>query len=168
MGKHKQISCKICFETMRSNNVKGHMKVHEKYIAKIELQTNEEMCRELVMDLVFKAVGKVDKPSTPRNDCDGVEKAGIKRKYNEDTSIIDIEALREAACKKTQEYREKIKLGEKLFKILEEEFTSEWKAALDTYTKQRPHINNENNIVLKPWQQELLKHISNPSDRKVI
>ena len=42
---------------MRSNNVKGHMKVHYKYKVNIELQTNEEMCRELVFDLVDKSLG---------------------------------------------------------------------------------------------------------------
>ena len=30
MGKNKQISCKICYKTMRSNNMDRHMKVHVK------------------------------------------------------------------------------------------------------------------------------------------
>jgi hypothetical protein len=133
MGKHKQISCRICFKSMRSNNWKGHMKQHDKVKVKIELQSNEEMCRE--PDLVENVVGKFDEPSTSRNDCDGVEKTGI---------IINTEALREAARKMTQEYREKIRLGEELYKILgegdveEEAFSCEWKAALDFYIKQKP------------------------------
>ena len=31
MGKHKQVACQICFNFMRSDHVKGHMKVHQKY-----------------------------------------------------------------------------------------------------------------------------------------
>ena len=58
MGKHKEVECRICFKSMRSNNVKGHMKVHEKYKAKIQLQTNEDMCKELVMSLVDNVVEK--------------------------------------------------------------------------------------------------------------
>ena len=30
MGKHKQVSCKICYRTMRSDYLKRHMKQHEK------------------------------------------------------------------------------------------------------------------------------------------
>ena len=31
MGRHKQIVCKKCCRVMRSDNLKKHMKVHEKY-----------------------------------------------------------------------------------------------------------------------------------------
>ena len=31
MGKNKQVSCQVCFKFMRSDNLKGHMKVHVKY-----------------------------------------------------------------------------------------------------------------------------------------
>ena len=30
MGKNKQVACQICFNFMRSDNVKGHMKIHQK------------------------------------------------------------------------------------------------------------------------------------------
>ena len=30
MGKNKQVSCKICFKSMRSDHLKRHMKVHVK------------------------------------------------------------------------------------------------------------------------------------------
>ena len=30
MGKNKQVACQICFTFMRSDHVKGHMKVHQK------------------------------------------------------------------------------------------------------------------------------------------
>jgi hypothetical protein len=108
MGRQRKLDCKICFKAMRSDHLKGHMKQHNKFKVKIELQSNEDMCRE--PDLVENVVGKFDEPSTSRNDCDGVEKTGI----------ITTEALREATRKMTQEYRDKIRLGEELYKILGE------------------------------------------------
>jgi hypothetical protein len=176
MGKHKQTECKICFKPMRSNNVKGHMKVHYKYKVNIELQSNEEMCRELVLDLVDKSLGKVDKTTATQTYLNDVEQTGMKRKYeelNEESSDIDTEALRKEALKKTQQYQEKIKLGEELYKILgegeveEEAFSSNWKEALNIYVKQKSRINYDS-IKLKSWQEELLRHIGNPSDRKII
>ena len=87
---------------MRSNNVKGHMKVHYKYKVNIELQSNEEMCRELVLDLVDKSLGKVDKTTATQTYLNDVEQTGMKRKYeelNEESSDIDTEALIKEALK---------------------------------------------------------------------
>jgi hypothetical protein len=96
---------------MRSNNVGRHMKIHVKYNQPekygVKIRTNEEMCRELVMDLVDNVI---DNTITCRNEDLSEKPHGLKRTYEElkeDTSIIDIEALREAVHKKTQEYREK-------------------------------------------------------------
>ena len=46
MGRNKQVSCKICFKTMRSDVVKRHMKVHEK--------RNKQICGELLNEIVDK------------------------------------------------------------------------------------------------------------------
>ena len=43
---------------MRSDTTKGQMKVHAKYKPKIILQTNEEMCKDLVMGLLDNALEK--------------------------------------------------------------------------------------------------------------
>ena len=49
MGKHKQVECIICFKSMRSDNVKGPMKINEKYKQlekyEVEIQT--------IVDLFF-------------------------------------------------------------------------------------------------------------------
>jgi hypothetical protein len=47
MGKNKQFLCHICGHLRRSDNIKRHMKVHDK----VKVKTNEEMFRELLMDL---------------------------------------------------------------------------------------------------------------------
>ena len=72
-----------------------------------------------------------------------------------------------------KEYEEEVKLGKALYKILnkgvvqEESFPPEWQRALDLYLKQGHQIDHET-VVLKPWQMELMKHIDNPSDRKIL
>ena len=53
MGKNKQVACQICFNFMRSDNVKGHMKVHQKYSSSIKApQSAEDICRDLVLEIV--------------------------------------------------------------------------------------------------------------------
>ena len=54
LGQHKQVSWKICFQTMRSNNLKGHMKVHIVHNAKVESENSEEICKDIVNDIVDK------------------------------------------------------------------------------------------------------------------
>ena len=166
MGKHKQVACQICFNFMRSDHVKGHMKVHQKYSPTNDTpQSVEDICRDLVLEIVSKVVAPVE------------ETSGIKRKHVEveceAQTTIDEKALEIAALKINKEYEEKVELGKALFKILnkgvvqEESFPPEWQRALDLYLKQGHQIDHET-VVLKPWQMELMKHIDNPSDRKIL
>ena len=161
---------------MRSDILQRHIKVHLKY--QPENKSNEEMCRELVLEMVDKVV---DPSSTP-------ERTGTKRKYSDSTqeyhldsrkheenhlALIDMKALRKAALKNSEEYKEKINLGKALYKILgegnveEESFPNDWKEALDVYMKQGHEIDCDN-VVLKTWQTELLEWINNPTDRHVL
>ena len=50
MGKHKEVSCKICFKSMRSDNASRHMKIHIIHT----LENNEQMCRELLDEMLDK------------------------------------------------------------------------------------------------------------------
>ena len=98
MGKHKQVECKICVKTMRSDTIKGHMKVHEKY--EVKIQTNEEMCRELVMDLVDNVIDK--DTITCRNEDLSEKPHGLKRTYDvisqssTESYSINVEKLRKS------------------------------------------------------------------------
>ena len=129
---------------MRSDHRERHMKVHLKIPNGI--QSNEEICRELLLEIVDKAVD-----STPPQGG-----SGMKRKYFDSTqeyhldsrkheenqlTLIDMKAIRKAALKNSEEYKEKINLGKALYKILgegkveEESFPNDWKVALDLYMK---------------------------------
>ena len=153
MTGNKKVSCKVCYREMRSDVLARHMKQHSK-----------------------------------RNESNPVTNISVTKNYNTTSSVladredeveceaqttIDEKALEIAALKINKEYEEKIELGKALYKILnkgvvqEESFPPEWQKALDLYLKQGHQIDPET-VVLKPWQMELMKHIDNPSDRKIL
>ena len=153
MGRHKKVMCKVCYREMRSDVLARHMKQHSK-----------------------------------RNESNPVTNISVTKNYNTTSSVladredeveceaqttIDEKALEIAALKINKEYEEEVKLGKALYKILnkgvvqEESFPPEWQKALDLYLKQGHQIDPET-VVLKPWQMELMKHIDNPSDRKIL
>ena len=39
---------------------------------------------------------------------------------------------------------------------------------VDLYMENQADFKDVGNVVLKPWQMELMKHIDNPSDRKIL
>ena len=88
-------------------------------------------------------------------------------------SKIDEEGLRKMLRKRNQEYEEKIQLGKAIYKILgqddikQESLDKIHKEALDLYIKQKQGIDHEN-IILRPWQEDLLRQIEHPTERKVI
>ena len=90
MGKHKPVTCRICFKPIRSDTLKRHRKVHLKYSIESSLST-EDMCRDLVLEIVDKVVAPVE------------ESSGIKRKHEvverEAQITIDEEALKKSALK---------------------------------------------------------------------
>ena len=88
MGKHKQVTCQICFKFMRSDTLKRHRKVHLKYSNKTP-QSTEDICRDLVLEIVDKVIAPVEER--------------IKRKHEvvecEAQTTIDEEALKKSALK---------------------------------------------------------------------
>ena len=153
MTGNKKVSCKVCYREMRSDVLARHMKQHSK-----------------------------------RNESNPVTNISVTKNYNTTSSVladredevecepqttIDEKALEITALKINKEYEEKVELGKALYKILnkgvvqEESFPPDWQKALDLYLKQGHQIDHET-VVLKPWQMELMKHIDNPSDRKIL
>ena len=127
---------------MKSDNVKGHMKIHQKYLHMNKTpQSTEDIYRDLVLKIVGKVVGPIE------------ETSGIKRKHEEaeceEQTKIDKKALEISALKINKEYGEKIELGKALYEILnkgvvqEESFPPEWQKALDLYLKQGHQIDHE-------------------------
>ena len=71
MGKHKEVSCKVCFKSMRSDHVSRHMKIHIIHT----LENNEQMCHELLDEMLNKVLEPEEQSFT------------TKRKYDEEHDI---------------------------------------------------------------------------------
>ena len=107
MGKNKHVSCKICFKTLRSDNLKRHMRVHIIYTSpEVQSENSEEICNDIVNDIVDKmfeqeeSVIEVSNSTLKRKYCevgnyttakknDAQDHTDIKRKYK-----IDYEDLK--------------------------------------------------------------------------
>ena len=155
MTGNKKVRCNVCYREMRSDNVKRHMKQH----------TKKNESNPVTNISVTNNYNTISGVSTERKD---------EENENKDAqTTIDEKALEIAALKINKEYEEKVELGKALYKILnkgvvqEESFPPEWQKALDLYLKQGHQIDHDT-VVLKPWQMELMKHIDNPSDRKIL
>ena len=85
MGKNKQVSCKICFKTVRSDNLKRHMKVHVVYTSpEVQVENSEEICRDIIMEIVDKVCVQ-DESATERKDGElNDSKSTRKRKLTDD------------------------------------------------------------------------------------
>ena len=153
MGKHKKILCKVCYKEMRSDVLARHLKQHS------EKDTNNP-ATNISVTKNYNTTSSVLADREDEVECEA-------------QTTIDEKALEIAALKINKEYEEEVKLGKALYKILnkgvvqEESFPPEWQRALDLYLKQGHQIDHET-VVLKPWQMELMKHIDNPSDRKIL
>ena len=155
MTGNKKVRCNACYREMRSDNVKRHMKQH----------TKKNESNPVTNISVTNNYNTISGVSTERKD---------EENENKDAqTTIDEKALEIAALKINKEFEEEVELGKALYKILnkgvvqEESFPPEWQRALDLYLKQGHQIDHDT-VVLKPWQMELMKHIDNPSDRKIL
>ena len=178
MGKNKQVSCQICFKPMRSDNLKGHMKVHANYKPNITFQTNEEICKDFVIGLVDNAFEKIETQTESITEGLSEERCGLKKALDinshnsTESDSINVEALRKSIDKDEQEYKRKIELGSEVYlyideaKILQESLSKERLEALDLYIKQKQRL-DQDNTKLRPWQDDLLKYMK-PTDREVI
>ena len=121
-------------------------------------QTTEEICKDIVLEQVDKVV---DMQSAPRT----------KRKFEDNDSDDDLE---KEMVKDNNEYKRKIKLGRKVYKILgrtdieQGSLALDMKEALDTYMEHQEDFRDMGNVELKPWQESLLKFVQQPHDREII
>ena len=153
MTGNKKVSCKVCYRQMRSDVLARHMKQHSK-------RNESNPVTNISVTKNYTTTSSVLADREDEVEC-------------EPQTTIDEKALERTALKINKEYEEKVELGKALYKILnkgvvqEESFPPEWQRALDLYLKQGHQIDHDT-VVLKPWQMELMKHIDNPSDRKIL
>ena len=117
MGKNKEVSCNVCFKSMRSDHVIRHMKIHIIHT----LENNVKMCHEL-LDEMLNEVLEPEEFTTKRK-FDGEQytqddQPSIKRKCGDNMIDDDDEVLEKMLEEQTVEYDRKVDLGEKVYKIL--------------------------------------------------
>ena len=144
-GKHKEGSCKICYKTMRSADLKRHMKVHEKL--------NKQICDEDLDGTLDKMFAQAESTTEIKLDEGEHDAANCqptkKRKFIE----IDDKALEKILEEQTVEYDRKIAfkiaLGKEVDEILgrgkvkQAALSKDMHGALCLY---RHSINNRRNV----------------------
>ena len=163
MGRNCQVYCKICMKTMRSDHLERHVKQHENKSKKEEnISQNNENIENVEMKIKFN-----DETTGLRS-----SRSNLPDKSNK-YSGYDDEALRKTLKTCNEEYKEKIKLGERVYKIvgedgiIEESIPPLYKDSMNLFVKQKQTIDQQN-VTLRAWQEDLLNKIENPTYREVI
>ena len=165
-GQHKRSKCTVCGKSMRSDNVKGHMKMHKDLLSLPEEEVKEELRARHATQLEREA---------KRQQIEEIargEGLSIPQEIS-DTQPLDKENLRENLLRDNQLYVEKIELGKNISSIMdegivrEESLTKERKLALDLYRRQEPRF-DISLVQLRAWQEAALKLFESPTERQVI
>ena len=151
---------------MRSDTSKRHQLIHKDFLSMSDIEIREELrARHATQVLRQERRQKVEEIAQQ-------EGIPIDRYIESRDDTNDITSLEDEMLQDNQEYLDKIELGERVASIIdkgtvrEESLTRCRKEALDLYRKQKPRIDIQS-TQLRPWQNELLKIISEPSDRDV-
>ena len=140
MTRNRKVSCKVCYKEMRSDHLIRHMKHHSSALS------TAQICKDLVLEQVDKVVDMQSAPWT-------------KREFEDNDSDEDLE---KEMLRNNIEYKRKIKLGKKVYKILgrtdieQESLTLDMKEALDIYMTHKDDYFTDKVVQLKPWQESLL------------
>ena len=161
--KHLQKSCSICLKTMRSDNLKRHIKTHNVTKSKV-FMISCTICEKVMRKNHLKRHLKThSKPFNLTRDL-----------VNNDTPSLSYaeEIVNQRGKECQQIFNEKLKTGSLVKKMLSETdivpfcLTKDLKEPLELHEQ---YINSEiNNCTLKSWQKELLTFMENPSDREII
>ena len=144
--------CKVCCREMRSDVLARHMKQHSS-----ALQSTAQICKDIVLELVDKVVDMQSARTT-------------KRKLEDNDSDEDLE---KEMVRNNIEYKRKITLGKKVYKILgrtdieQGSLTLDMKEAIDIYMTHKDDHFTDKVVQLKPWQESLLEYVQKPCDREI-
>jgi hypothetical protein len=145
MGRNKSVICKRCYRVMRSDHLKNHTKLHDKYV---EVEPLPNITSSYV-PLESVSSGPFYKPTS-----------------------MDEEELLKKMLKGDREYKEKMEMGKKMYQFVKEydidekSISKEMREPLEIYKEQKQTVDVEN-VILKSWQESLLNYMK-PSDREII
>ena len=167
-GQHRQRQCTICKKWMRSDKLKGHMKVHKDLLDLPDDQLEEELrARHDIQQEREAKIRKIEKIAKENDLAIPEEIVSSKRQSAEETDDVRARCLQNHRL-----YLEKIELGKQVASIIEsgeviyESLGRTDKEAFDTYRKYlKVDIAD---IVLHKWQEEAMKFFDSPTERQVI
>ena len=168
-NRNKRVRCSVCNRNMRSDTLKRHTSTH------IDILSMSE--DEVRAELKARNAVRLKREEKRQKIEDIAHKEGIplpKDIIETSFNVVDDDVnLEKDLLKDNQLYLERIELGKKIAIILdkgvirEESLTKERKVALDLYRRQRPRFDIVN-MNLRPWQEDALKMVETPSERKII
>ena len=178
---------------MRSDHINRHIKIHIVSTTVDQIENREEICKDIVMEILHKMFVPEDSASERKHDeehfqptmkrkhfddytenCttpkrnDAQDQPDKKRKYE-----IDYEDLEKIMKEETHEFHRKIALGEAIEHILgkgevkQAALSKDKQEALELYRNEDDDFYRYKDTVLYPWQEELLEKINEKSDRQV-
>ena len=154
---------------MASDKRKRHRKIHRDLLTMSEDEVREELRVRHRLELQREEQRQKIEEIAQEEDIS----INLCKEVIVKAAILNEEELREELLANNQSYLDKIDLGRRITAIVderiicEESLTREHKESLDLYRKQRPQFNIEN-VELRPWQEQALKLIEEPSERQVI
>ena len=165
--RHKKVRCLVCSRSMRSDILKRHASTHKDILSMSEDEAREELKARHEVNL--------EREKKRQNIEEIAHKEGIllpkyiiEASFNDDDGDLEDDMLQD-----NQLYFERIELGKRIAAILdktivrEESLSKERKDALNLYRKQRPRFDIVS-MELRPWQEQALKLVEQPSERQVI
>ena len=169
-NRNKTIRCGVCNRSIRSDNLKRHVRTHRDILDMSEEEVREEL---RTRNEVFvkreeqrqKVIEIAHQENIPIDHCNDI--------VQPTTSTVDTEGLEVNMLQDNQDYIEKIELGKQINIIIgkgavkEESLSRTRKEALDLYRKQIP-IRNMEQVELRLWQHHLMSLIAIPTEREVI
>ena len=156
MGKHKKVTCRICLRIMRSNNLKTHMKQHEK--------------DKFVKESLFSS--SISTSGSPLQEETEHELSVDTTNKTYEVSSINEELVIKRLKKNNDKYMQDMELGKIIAKaikdgeIAQDSLCREDSDALHLYCNKK-QLMKIDNIILKQWQGALLNYMK-PSYREVI
>ena len=151
-GQHRQRQCTICKKWMRSNNLKGHMKVHKDLLDLPDDQLEEELRAR--HDIQQEREAKRQRVVETAQNLGFSVPDEVK-----ESKELDKDNLRSKLENLNKLYLEQVRYGEEISNIIcegeinEECLTREHKHALELYRQKRLRL-DINEAILRPWQKD--------------
>jgi hypothetical protein len=143
MGRNKQVACKKWYRVMRSDNLKTHINMHEKYETIIK--------KDGSLHTSASSIG------SSRTSLSETESEFSSSTPAHTPSPIDDEAVIKKVVMDATEYQEKMELGKRIYEhvkeynIPEESICKVYKEALEFYMKQKKNSDLQNVILSRVY-----------------